>query len=139
MLVGIAVKEVHLRESSVHFLENGRHLGRVRVVGHNVEDGAQLLSFLLKAKLLVHVSDSLLEASLESRSLIAQFLFLIRSGFLLLIDMLELIDAFGCLVAVVVKSLDPAATLRTSGHFHALVHLHRGLSQNRHVFGSVVT
>ena len=134
MLVGIAVKEVHLGESSVHFLENGRHLGLVCVVGHNVENSAQLLSFLLKTKLLVHVSDSLLEAGLVSRNLIAQLLLLIVSGVLLLKYILELIDAFSRLMAIVGKSLDLAATLRTSGHVHAPVHLHRDLSQRRHVF-----
>ena len=66
LLISIAIEEIHLRVGSVHFLQNGHQLGRVYIVGHNVEDGAELLSFLLETKLLVHVNDSLLEASLKS-------------------------------------------------------------------------
>ena len=134
MLVGIAVKEIHLGESGVDLLEDGLHLGLVCIVVHNVENSAQLLSFLLKAKLLVHVSDSLFEASLVSRNLIAQLLLLILSGFCLLKYMLELVDAFSGLVAVVGESLDLTAALRASSHVHAPVHLHSDLSQRRHVF-----
>jgi hypothetical protein len=81
LLVGGAVKEVHLGEGRVHLLENVRQLGLVHIVRHNVQNRAQLLSFLLKTKFLVHVRDSLLEASLEGRNLIAQLLLLILGGF----------------------------------------------------------
>ena len=38
LLVGVAVKEVHLGEGCVHLLENVLQLGQVHVVRHNVQN-----------------------------------------------------------------------------------------------------
>ena len=65
MLVGRAVVEIHFGEGVVDFYENVAELRVIDILGDNRQDRAQLLVFLLKSQLLVHVCDALLKSGLE--------------------------------------------------------------------------
>ena len=65
LLESRAVVQIHLLESLIDLLEDAIELFRFDMGLDNREDSAELLVLLLEAQLLVHVSDSLLEAGLE--------------------------------------------------------------------------
>jgi hypothetical protein len=139
LLVGAAVEEIHFRKSLIDFHKDACQLLMVDVIWNDIQNGAQLLVFLLQTQFLVHVCNALLQTSLESWDLITELLLLVFRSLRQFEFSLELIDTSGGLLAVVCESLHFAATFHSSRHIHAAVHLLRDLGQRRHIFRCVVS